>query len=221
MLQLVKESTLNGLYDRIYELERQLQDANVHNSTLEKDYLKKLKEKTDEMAICKQEINDKSKEIKDLKNQLATEQTNNESLKKDIEAVTALSKSEKQRFEETSKQLDRQKRYQKEFSTQKTKEVSELKEQLESKQKELDAANDDLQKKKAEVAMMSALYEAGVTELCKFMRTTPAFKTKKKEVVMELADEMICKRAKETLDAHVKPKENQTEDNKEESKENE
>lgn len=47
-----------------------------------------------------------------------------------------------------------------------------------------------------------------------------AWGASKKEVVMELADEMICKRAKETLDAHVQKK-NQTEDNKEESKDNE
>lgn len=113
----------------------------------------------------------------------------------------------KEKTDEVNKKLDSLKRYQKE--------------QLESKQKELDAANDDMQKKKAEIAIMSALYEAGVTELCKFMRTTPAFKTKKKEVVMELADEMICKRAKETLGAHVQKKENQTEYNKEESKDNE
>lgn len=214
MLQLVKESTLNGLYNKIYELERQLQGANAHSKTLEEDYLKKLKEKTDEITLCNQKLNDRYKEIKDLENDLGTEKADNKSLRESLE-------SSKKRYDEASKQLDGQKRYQKEFSTQKTKEVSELKEQLENKQKELDAANDDLQKKKAEVAMMSALYEAGVTELCKFMRTTPAFKTKKKEVVMELADEMICKRAKETLDAHVQKKENQTEDNKEESKDNE
>lgn len=214
MLQLVKESTLNGLYNKIDELERQLQGANAHSKTLEEDYLKKLKEKTDEITLCNQKLNDRYKEIKDLENDLGTEKADNKSLRESLE------NSEK-RFDDVNKKLDRQKRYQKEFSTQKTKELGELKEQLESKQKELDAANDDLQKKKAEVAMMSALYEAGVTELCKFMRTTPAFKTKKKEVVMELADEMICKRAKETLDAHVQKKENQTEDNKEESKDNE
>lgn len=214
MLQLVKESTLKGLYNKIDELERQLQGANVHSKILEEGYLKKLKEKTDEITLCNQKLNDRYKEIKDLENDLGTEKADNKSLRE------SLDNSEK-RCDEVNKKLDRQKRYQKEFSTQKTKEVSELKEQLENKQKELDAANDDLQKKKAEVSMMSALYEAGVTELCKFMRTTPAFKTKKKEVVMELADEMICKRAKETLDAHVQKKENQTEDNKEESKDNE
>lgn len=214
MLQLVKESTLNGLYNKIDELERQLQGANAHSKTLEKDYLKKLKEKTDEITLCNQKLNDRYKEIKDLENDLGTEKADNKSLRESLE------NSEK-RFDDVNKKLDRQKRYQKEFSTQKTNELGELKEQLESKQKELDAANDDLQTKKAEVAMMSALYEAGVTELCKFMRTTPAFKTKKKEVVMELADERICKRAKETLDAHVQKKENQTEDNKEESKDNE
>lgn len=214
MLQLVKESTLNGLYNKIDELERQLQGANAHSKTLEEDYLKKLKEKTDEITLCNQKLNDRYKEIKDLENDLGTEKADNKSLRESLE------NSEK-RFDDVNKKLDRQKRYQKEFSTQKTNELGELKEQLESKQKELDAANDDLQTKKAEVAMMSALYEAGVTELCKFMRTTPAFKTKKKEVVMELADEMICKRAKETLDAHVQKKENQTEDNKEESKDNE
>lgn len=214
MLQLVKESTLNGLYNKIDELERQLQGANAHSKTLEEDYLKKLKEKTDEITLCNQKLNDRYKEIKDLENDLGTEKADNKSLRESLE------NSEK-RFDEVNKKLDRQKRYQKEFSTQKTKELGELKEQLESKQKELDVANDDLQKKKAEVAMMSALYEAGVTELCKFMRTTPAFKTKKKDVVTELADEMICKRAKETLDAHVQKKENQTEDNKEESKDNE
>lgn len=206
MLQLVKESTLNGLYNKIDELERQLQGANAHSKTLEEDYLKKLKEKTDEITLCNQKLNDRYKEIKDLENNLGTEKADNKSLRE------SLDNSEK-RCDEVNKQLDRQKRYQEEFSTQKTKELGELKEQLESKQKELDAANDDLQKKKAETAMMSALYEAGVTELCKFMRTTPAFKTKKKEVVMELADERICKRAKETLDAHVQKK-NQTEDNK-------
>lgn len=214
MLQLVKESTLNGLYNKIDELERQLQGANAHSKALEEDYLKKLKEKTNEITLCNQKLNDRYKEIRDLENDLGTEKADNKSLRESLE------NSEK-RFDEVNKKLDRQKRYQKEFSTQKTKELGELKEQLESKQKELDAANDDLQKKKAEVAMMSALYEAGVTELCKFMRTTPAFKTKKKEVVLELADEMICKRAKETLDAHVQKKENQTEDNKEESKDNE
>ena len=214
MLQLVKESTLKGLYNKIDELERQLQGANAHSKTLEEDYLKKLREKNDEITACNQKINDRYNEIKDLENKLGTEQADNKSLKESL-------KSSEKRCDEVSKQLDRQKRYQKEFSTQKTKEVSELKEQLENKQKELDVSNDDLQKKKAEVAMMSALYEAGVTELCKFMRTTPAFKTKKKDVVMELADEMICKRAKETLDAHVQKKENQTEDNKEESKDNE
>ena len=43
MLQLVKESTLNGLYNKIDELEKQLQGANAHSKALEEDYLKKLK----------------------------------------------------------------------------------------------------------------------------------------------------------------------------------
>lgn len=214
MLRLIKESKLNCLYNKIDELKRQLQGANDHSKTLEEYYLKKLKEKTDEITLCNNKLNDSQKEIKDLENDLGAEKSDNKSQRESLENY-------EKRLDEVNKKLDSLKRYQKEFSTQKTKELCELKEQLESKQKELDAANDDMQKKKAEIAMMSALYEAGVTELCKFMRTTPAFKTKKKEVVMELADEMICKRAKETLGAHVQKKENQTEYNKEESKDNE
>lgn len=89
--------------------------------------------------------------------------------------------------------LDRQKRYQKEQSQKYGKENKELKKQLEETEKKLKNAQSG-------EAMMAALYNAGVLEFAKFMRTTPFYKSKKKEFAIEKANEMICAKAKKTID---------------------
>ncbi len=95
-------------------------------------------------------------------------------------------------------------------------EIAKLKEQLDARAEEVKELEEKVKKNASQIVATTTLYEAGVMEMAKFMRTTPAYKGKKKDEVQHIADDIICKKAKKLIEERTTVKQKENKENKEE-----
>lgn len=93
--------------------------------------------------------------------------------------------------------------------------IAKLKEQLDARTEEVKELEEKVKKNASQIVATTTLYEAGVMEMAKFMRTTPAYKSKKKDEVQHIADDIICKKAKKLIEERTTVKQKENKENKE------
>ena len=222
MFTILKDSTHQRLLRTIEELERQLQGAKANAKQFEDGVRITMQQKNEELTKTMAKLMEARKQVDALTKE-------RDEFKENYENSRNANVSLDEAIKAAMDKLDRNKRYQKEQSQKYGNEIKELKDQLENANKRIEEDDKDLKELRAKVSMMSILYKAGVEELTKFMRSTPAYKKLKKDVVRETADTWICERAKkeiENLPQAPKPEETKEEvkeeaENKEESKDKE
>lgn len=190
--------TIDRQHNRIIEMAKthveELEDQKGKYNTLQNTYDSVVK------GAAKQ-IEDLNNKLEDYKNKLHEAKNLDE---KKNNRITAMENTLKEADDEMRKQHH---------------EITKLKEQLDGRTEEVKELEEKVKKNASQIVATTTLYEAGVMEMAKFMRTTPAYKGKKKADVQQIADEIICKKAKKLIEERTTVKQKENKENKEEQPE--